>query len=170
MSLEEKVLLLTPRLTLRELVIHDLDAVTLLHKDNETKRFAWVDGLDNKKQNVFWIKEQQLLYNNGFGIHSVELLESGEFVGLAGMRIRKDLNGLVDLVYRIMPKYRKQGYATECAQYIVEMALNHMKLDALFAQIHEQNIASIKIIRGLGFEKESQDGVWNLYQKKLSRI
>ncbi len=83
------------------------------------------------------------------------------------------VNGLnlssVSLYYAISPKYRENGYATALLQELSKYFLEEN--DMLVLKIHKDNIASIKVAEGAGFEvsfksEEEEDIIYTKYACK----
>lgn len=142
-----------------------LESIIRLHKDPITQQYSWLDGLHEPAANTHWMAAE---INKGIlGIKALVLKEDGRFVGLAGLRLREDLGNTIDLVYRILPEYRNQGYATAAAQILIHLAKSELQLEALYGQVHFDNAASLRVLAKTGFQYQSVDGVWQLHQLRL---
>lgn len=80
--------LLTPRLRLRSWQPSDLTLLTALNADPEVMRFIGDGSVFTPEQSEQqWLRIQRLWDERGFGIHPVELRESGEFLGWVGLAV-----------------------------------------------------------------------------------
>lgn len=155
----------------RQLNLEDGQIMFKLHNDPLTLKYAWVDGLNSMSGNLAWIQQQRELYASGLGLFVLMGKHNHFPVGLAGLRLRSDLNNNVDLVYRILPEYRQMGFAKEAAQSLEEYAFAQLKLSELVAQVHDENAASIHILNFLHFDNIDKDGPWILFSKSpVNRI
>lgn len=80
--------------------------------------------------------------------------------------------GLVEIGYEIAPSFRKQGYATEMAQKLVQHAFSFSNIEIVQAHTLGKPNASTQILNKLGFKKtntffeESDEPIW---QWRLNR-
>lgn len=74
---------------------------------------------------------------------------SGERIGWCGLKRRPD--GTVDLGYRFLRNRWGQGIATEAARACVEYGFGPLALDRIVATAAIENLASIAVLRRLGF-------------------
>jgi ribosomal-protein-alanine N-acetyltransferase len=72
-----------------------------------------------------------------------------------------------DIGYKFSSQYHHKGYATEAVEKLIDIAFSELCLHRLCAHVQENNIPSIKLLIGLGFEKEGicrdylcLNGVW----------
>lgn len=56
--------------------------------------------------------------------------------------------------YKFSSAYHHHGYASEAVEKILDMAFSELKLHRICAHVHESNLPSIRLLTGLGFEKE----------------
>ena len=83
-----------------------------------------------------------------FGIYS-----ENEFIGWNPQSDVYRINAEVG--YWIGEPYWRNGYATETVKLLVEMAFNQLGMQRVYANIFEYNIASMKVLEKVGFEKEA---------------
>jgi [ribosomal protein S5]-alanine N-acetyltransferase len=69
-------------------------------------------------------------------------------IGTVGLRPLDDLG--LEVFYSITPAFWGNGYATEAASGIVDLALNRLGLEAVFAEVDEANAASAAVIKATG--------------------
>ncbi|MEM9687013.1 MAG: GNAT family N-acetyltransferase, partial [Bacteroidota bacterium] len=86
-----------------------------------------------------------------------------------------EIYGLVD-IYDFDPKnkragvgviiidaqHRNKGIATEALQLVISYAFTHLELHQLYANVSEDNSASIKLFSNLAFEQTGIKKDWNL--------
>lgn len=161
------------RTRLRPLSVSDMRNLLILHNDPATRFFAWVEHLQDEESISDWLEEQKEQYNMGLGLMGVESLVNHEFLGLCGLRLRRDLDNAVDISYRIMPDKRNQGIATETAAEMVHHGFDALGLTEIVAQVHKNNFPSRRIMYRLGFAFDPSEGreKWLMYRKqKLNRF
>ena len=62
---------------------------------------------------------------------------------------------IVTYKIRVYNEGDRNGYATETVKLLVEMAFNQLGMQRVYANIFEYNIASMKVLEKVGFEKEA---------------
>ncbi len=73
-------------------------------------------------------------------------------IGTAGFHSPPDADGRVEVGYRVEPAYRRQGVATEVVRALFDWA-HAQGVDKFRASVAPHNVASLAIIRGLGFRE-----------------
>ena len=61
-------------------------------------------------------------------------------------------SGEIDLGYRFLPPAWSKGYGTESARHTLEYGLNDLKLKAVTARAHIENLASLKVLEKVGMK------------------
>lgn len=99
------------------------------------------------------------------------VLRSAEpvIVGIGNFHDRPDSNGMVEIGYSVLPRYRGQRYATEIAMTMWEYAAAHPDVRVLRATVSPDNDASLRIIEGAGFlhvgeQDDPEDGLELIYE------
>lgn len=118
---------------------------------------------------VVWNLSQPL------GRYGIELKSEGKLIGNISLRLDEKA-GRAELGYTVNARYHKQGYATEAAAALRDLATNLPGITTLAAQTLEDNRASQRVLQKLGMSclnrqiKSSLQGrpaVHLLYQLKL---
>jgi RimJ/RimL family protein N-acetyltransferase len=73
------------------------------------------------------------------------LVASGGYFGPPG------LDGSVEIGYSVVPDYCGQGYATELVGALTNRALGLACVRRVVAEVHERNVASMKVLERCGF-------------------
>ena len=148
----------TPRLILRDLVRTDLDDLAALYSDPAVTAFLGNGLPDDREETAAWL-DRALAHRreNGFGILSVRLRGTGEFIGRCGLTLRPLEHGQeVELGYVIATKDWGRGYATEAASAVRDHAVRDLHLRRLVSLIDPQNEASKRVAGKLGMVYERQ--------------
>lgn len=74
-------------------------------------------------------------------------------IGTAGFHSPPDADGRVEVGYRVEPAYRRQGIATEVVRALFDWAAREHGVRRFRASVSPDNVASLAIIRGLGFRQ-----------------
>ncbi|WP_426103380.1 GNAT family N-acetyltransferase [Massilia sp. TSP1-1-2] len=103
---------------------------------------------------------------HGHSIYLVELLHSGEPIGMAGL-IKRDALDDVDLGYGLLPPHFGRGYATEAARALLVHAREAVGLRRLLAITSPHNHASHALLLKIGMRYQGvlqlDDGPARLY-------
>jgi RimJ/RimL family protein N-acetyltransferase len=105
-----------------------------------------------------WITTTSRLARQGKAYNfGIEDGESGEIVGMIGLRNvnRHDRNA--EIGYWVGKSFQRRGYAGEALRLILRFALGELRLVRVYAVVHQQNIGSIRLLEKIGFVRE---GVW----------
>ncbi len=95
--------------------------------------------------------------DHGYGTWVFREPRSGAFVGRAGLRsVDLGESPEVELFYGVASDRWRRGYATEMANEIVRVALDHMGLDGLVAFTLPTNIASRRVLEKCGFWSDGE--------------
>jgi RimJ/RimL family protein N-acetyltransferase len=145
----------TPRLRLRELVAED--AAFILELVNEP---GWIRFIGDR--NVHTLEDARgyiergpmaSYAKHGYGLWGVELLASGEPVGMCGL-VRRESLPQADLGFAFLARHWGRGYAREAAAAVVELARERFHLPQLLAITDPQNTASQTVLERVGFHFE----------------
>ncbi|BEP28501.1 GNAT family N-acetyltransferase [Helicovermis profundi] len=80
-------------------------------------------------------------------------IELNTIIGDAGFKGKPNNEGLIDIGYSIDEKYRKNGFATECANGLVKWAFTKKKVKGITAACKENNTNSINVLLKLNMKK-----------------
>ncbi len=89
-------------------------------------------------------------HEHGFGLYLVELISTGEPIGLSGLVKRANLP-LPDVGYAFLPDFWGKGYAVESAKGVLDYA-RELKMLELMGIVSLGNDASIKVLEKLGMQ------------------
>lgn len=87
---------------------------------------------------------------HGFGLDCVELLSSGESIGMCGLSKRPSLDD-PDVGYAFLSNFRRQGLATEAVGMVLQDVQVRLGLTRFAAVVQDGNDASIKVLERCGF-------------------
>jgi [ribosomal protein S5]-alanine N-acetyltransferase len=82
----------------------------------------------------------------------------GRPIGDSGLLVLQEY-GWIDLGFRLAQPYWGQGLATEAACAWVRAAFDDFHIDRLTAFVHPENVASIRVLKKLGFHAERRDTI-----------
>ena len=144
------------RLLFRELLPSDDIDMFEMDADPAVCKYLGVSPfktLSETQSSIANIHQQYL--DHGIGRWAVILKETGDFIGWAGIKYIKKLNGFennYDLGYRFIQRFWGKGYGYESAQAFVNFGFNEMKLERISAYVDVNNVASVKILQKCGLQ------------------
>ena len=83
---------------------------------------------------------------------AVELEETGELIGDAGVNRVEGNSDEVEIGYVICKKYSGRGYAAELLKAMTEFITNAFGISILYGRVMQGNIASVKVLEKNGYE------------------
>ena len=159
---EEKVILKTDRLTLREIRVDDVDRLYEIYAGPGITDFIEPLYEDRDEEIVYtrdYIKYQYGFY--GYGLWIVVENDTGRIVGRAGLTNRAGYLE-AELAYVIEKDRQGRGYAQEALRATIDYARDELYLESLNCFIVPGNDISLHICKKLGFtfmEDAEIDGV-----------
>ena len=167
----KKVFLETERLILREYVQEDFADLKDVISDEETMKYYPKPYDDAGVQK--WLDWSFSNYEkHGFGLFAIELRETGEFVGDAGITLQPiDGEWLPEVGYHVNKKHWQRGIASEAARVARDWAFQNKDFPALYSYMTVENIPSQATAKSLGMTKikEYFDGEENLAVYRITR-
>lgn len=128
----------------------------IMHSNPQMMRT--LGGIRSEKQTVAFIKEQSEHWQrHGYGEWMAYELGTGLFVGRGGLRhvliaAREEL----EVGYKIMPDFWRQGLATEMAKAIVTIAFENFDKSELACYTLAENHAPVRVMEKAGFDFERE--------------
>lgn len=157
----------TENFRVRRLKAADLEAFHEMQGNEDVMRFVRGKAMtfDEDKKELQKLITSYDDPENDFWIFAVELKEPAIFVGTVAL-VKSEAHGVVtnvdrlilnikddqcEIGYRLLQKYWGKGYAKEIAAGLIAYA-RKIGFKSLIACAAEENIASLKILNGLGFQ------------------
>jgi ribosomal-protein-alanine N-acetyltransferase len=152
-----RTVLETPRLTLRELVPEDEDALTAMYADPEVMRWIGRGGVRTREDARESIRRQLAEYRQrGYGEWATTLRSSDEPIGMCGLIRWPDIDDVeeVEVAYLLARHVWGKGYATEAAAAIRDWGLRELRRDRFVSLVYHDNVGSINVARKIGMTWE----------------
>jgi RimJ/RimL family protein N-acetyltransferase len=141
------------RLLFRLLAAEDLTLLHALALDEHVRRFL----LDGERVSEFWCAQlieasRREFADNKLGMWLLfERAAPAIAIGFAGFWRLDGVGAAPQLLYALKPAYTGRGYAAEAARALIEFARAQGALRAIDASVDEPNVASIAVLKRLGF-------------------
>ena len=150
----------TARLRLRMFRPEDLDDLAALFADPEVMRYVAYGkpaGRDEAEKALASVIDHWR--RHGFGRWAVEDKQTGEFVGIGGLR---SLFDTPEVVYHFARAHWGKGFATELARASLRFGFDEDRFDRIVAIAKPGNAASIHVMEKLGMHFEMQTSYYGI--------
>lgn len=94
-------------------------------------------------------------------------LYKNEPIGIFGVKRADSCSYLAEISYILVPDQHGKGFAKEAVIRLLEFSKNIWNCNIIVAEIHKNNIPSIKFIERLGFDKQSENRNFIRYIKRI---
>jgi RimJ/RimL family protein N-acetyltransferase len=152
------ITLQTDRLTLRGWRQEDLDALAAINADPEVMRYILDGSVRDRQQSADGLRRMMRGWDEqGFGQFAVEIRETGELIGWAGLAIPGFLPEVlpaVEIGWRLARSAWGHGYATEAARAALRFGFEELNLDRVISIRHVGNERSARVMAKLGMSYE----------------
>lgn len=79
-----------------------------------------------------------------------------------------DLSFNPTVIYAMQPAYRSKGYMKECVALSVQYILDSGICSYMQTEVHNDNVASVRLLQSIGFDVVSKDELKTYLQKGVS--
>jgi [ribosomal protein S5]-alanine N-acetyltransferase len=152
----------TPRLLMRPFEVADAEAAFEWFGDPRVMRYIPTGpdaSIDRTAERVARYREHQAAH--GFSKWVIVERSTGRLIGDAGL-LRLELEGWVDLGFRLLPEFWGKGLATEAARAWVDGAWARFRLPELVGIAHPDNAASRRVLEKIGFLEQRRHVVMGM--------
>ncbi len=146
----EPYFLKSPRLGFRWWLQDDLPLARELWGDLRVTRFFGGPFSEEEIASRLQVELDRASVHN-FQYWPVQLLDGGEFVGCCGLRPYKPKQAIPELGFHLRPEFWGRGLAPEAATSVIEYAFHSLRVKAISAGHHPENMNSKKVLIRLGF-------------------
>lgn len=131
-----------------------------IHSDEATRLYTRLLRQQSREDIRGWLEYYPHYHRHGFGLWAIEQHSTGAVTGICGLRVRKDLGGVIDISYRIHPDWRNRGIATAAIESCLGFGFERLILHEILAQVHTDNHISRHLLEKIGFTRGAEDGEW----------
>lgn len=155
----------TSRLHLRQITKDDAETIVELRSSPESYRFFRAPHRLTLAEHMRWYAERYCTDENR--IDWIALCEEKP-IGLFGLRrASQEQPCCVEISYLLTPAQQGKGYAAEAAEALLHWAATTWSARQAFAEINQDNCASLKFIERMGFSYWKREGEFVFYQRAL---
>jgi [ribosomal protein S5]-alanine N-acetyltransferase len=146
----------SPRLLLRRFTPADLPLLTALNADPQVMRY--LGGVMSPQQTRSMLESRILAYyeaNPGLGVWATLLRDSGDCIGF---HLLNHIQGesLIQVGYRLFPRYWGQGYATEMSKALLRYGYTQLELPSIVAITALENLSSQHALLKAGLRRNGE--------------
>ena len=149
----------TERLLLRQWRDDDLAPFAALNADPEVMEH-FPARLTRHESDAFVAFCRDRIAERGWGLWAVEVVASGEFIGLVGLsepRFDAHFTPAVEIGWRLARSAWGFGYATEAARAALAYAFDELRLDEVVSFTATTNLRSQAVMQRLGMTHDELD-------------
>jgi [ribosomal protein S5]-alanine N-acetyltransferase len=145
-------ILITERLTLRQLLINDEEEIFTLRTDSEINKY-----LDRPLSNTiedarnFINKVNENITKNISLYWAITLSDSNTFVGTICIYDFSDENDNCEIGYELLTNFQGQGIMKQAVEKVIDYVFHTIKVQKIEAFLHRDNQPSIKLLEKLLF-------------------
>lgn len=143
----------SPRLGFRTWQDSDLDVFSAMNSDPETMKY-FEKPLSKDESKAMMERMNKMYEDKGYCYFAVELLETGELLGMIGMgwkTFEAEFTPCVDIGWRIRKEFWNRGYSTEGASRCLDFA-KELGIQKVLSFASSDNKASIRVMQKIGME------------------
>lgn len=148
-----EVLIKTPRLLVRTLIVKDAPALFSYRSLSSIFRFQSFRPTSVQEAEQFIIENTQNFATEGTW-HQVAIELEGSIIGDMGLHFIGPMNLLCEIGYTLNPEFQHKGYGREAVGYVLKYLFEEKKKHKITASVDPENIPSIKFLESLGFKRE----------------
>ncbi|MBD1812536.1 GNAT family N-acetyltransferase [Microcoleus vaginatus DQ-U2] len=147
------MILKTQRLVLKQILDSDLNTLHRIFTDSYVRRYLCDGEIWSLQQVEEMLAENQKLFSEKkFGLWSLETNTEQEVIGFVGLWYFLE-EEQPQLVYALLPKALKKGYATEASTKILDYGFDELGFNYLVASCDRPNIEAQKVAERLGMRQ-----------------
>ena len=151
------IVLETERLVLRRLTLNDAPFIVELLNEPSFLRYIGDRGVKTLQDARHYLLKGPIASYAvlGFGLYLVFVKDTGDPIGICGLLKRETLSD-VDIGFALLPRFCRQGFASEAAAAVLKHAREDFGLKRVVAITSPDNGASARVLERIGLRFESQ--------------
>jgi ribosomal-protein-alanine N-acetyltransferase len=147
----------TRRLTLRQLVNNDEQAIFTLRSDKEINKFLdrkMASALDDAKHFINAVNEN--VGKNTSVYWAITFSDKNELAGTICLFCFSDEDDKCEIGYELLTNFQGQGIMHEAVDKILDYAFNTIKVQTVEALFHRDNLRSTKLLEKFFFKASNE--------------
>lgn len=148
-------ILKSKRLTLREILVTDLNRMFAILSREDVTRFYGLEAVKNSSEVMELIHYFNEMFTTKKGIRwGIIENETNLLIGTCGFNSYNERNKRAEIGYELHPDYWNKGFASEAISSVLTYGFDALHLNRIAAIVYPENIPSQKLLRNLGFIEE----------------
>lgn len=152
----------TERLTLRNISLEDTEYIVAWRSDPEVYCYFLTPHSIKAEEHINWFIDRYLYDDNRFDWMAVD--GKDELVGVFGIRRDCEESLEAEINYILAPEKRGFGYAREAVLKLIEYASQAWNVKKIIAEIHVDNLESIKFANNIGMALSCTQGNFGIFE------
>lgn len=135
----------------------DVERLSALHAEESFWRYPFGRGWSKDETQAFLELTIAHYEDPGMAVSAVIVTVTGELAGWAGLSVPTflpEILSAVEVGWRLGEHYRGRGYATEAGRAWLRYGFEELNLAKLVSICEPDNVASVAVMRRLGFKLE----------------
>lgn len=150
-------ILATQRLTLRQLVIDDKQAIFSLRSDSEINKYLDRPPCNTIEDAANFINKVNENINKNMALYwAITLSGQNKLVGTICLFSFSDENESCEIGYELLPNFQGRGIMREAVKKVIDYAFNTIGVQKIEASLHRDNQPSIKLLEKVLFKNTNQ--------------
>lgn len=147
------MILETQRLALKPILESECSTLHMIFTDPYVRKYLFDDKILPLQQVDEMLKQSRTHFEEEkFGLWFIRINGESEVIGFVGLWYFFD-EEQPQLIYAMLPKALKKGYATEAATRILEYCFDELGYEYLLASCDQPNLESQKVAKRLGMRR-----------------
>ena len=149
-------ILTTKRLTLRQLVINDKDAIFTLRSDTEINKFLdrkIAGTVDDARQFINAVNDN--IDKNASIYWAITFSGKSDLVGTICLFSFSDETDKCEIGYELLTNFQRQGIMQEALDKVIDYAFNTIGVQNIEAFFHRDNQSSLKLLEKISFRNSN---------------
>ncbi|PSB07400.1 N-acetyltransferase [Pleurocapsa sp. CCALA 161] len=147
------MILKTQRLTLQPILESECNTLQMIFTDPHVRKYLCDDTIFSWQQVEEMLKQSRKYFEEEkFGLWFIRINGESEVIGFVGLWYFFD-EKQPQLIYAILPKALKKGYATEAATRIIKYCFDELGYEYILASCDQPNLESKKVAERLGMRR-----------------
>ena len=143
----------TERLILRNWEVRDRELFHLINSDDRVMEFFPMRRT-RAEADAMMDRLAEGIVKNGFGLAAIEIAETGDVAGFAGLHITNGLpvaeDGSIEIGWRMAPEFWGKGIASEAARSWRDFGFDRLGLDRIISFAVTGNKRSTNLMQRIG--------------------
>lgn len=161
-------ILCSERLILRGIEEADTDKIVKWRSLPSVYKYFKSPHVITEKEHLKWFRTNYQFDHNRFDWMCIEKTTNCE-IGVFGIKKSLNLDSqiIVEVSYLLDAQAQHKGYAQEAIEVLAKYALEELGAQRMVAEIHRDNLSSLRLVKKMGFSLESETDNFLLFGMKL---